>query len=72
MEPRLPELQKVETSEMEHLASQSAPGLIAEFWRFIRHERKWWLIPIVIVLLLLGLLSFLSTTGMAPFISQVI
>jgi hypothetical protein len=71
MNPRLPESQQAETSEMERLANQSDPGLIAEFWSFIRHDGKWWLIPIVIVLLLLGVLAFLSTTGLAPFIYPV-
>lgn len=71
MEPLLPDSQKDEASEMERLASQGDPGLVAEFWDFIRHEGKWWLIPIVAVLLILGLLAFLSTTGLAPFIYPV-
>jgi hypothetical protein len=32
------------------------------------HNKKWWLLPIVIVLFLFGLLIFLSGTGAAPFI----
>ncbi len=43
-------------------------GLIAELWQMIREERKWWIAPIVIVLLVLGVLVLLSTTAAAPFI----
>lgn len=44
------------------------PSLLAEFWQFLCYNKKWWLLPIVIVLLLFGLLIFLSGTGAAPFI----
>jgi len=42
--------------------------LIAEFWAFLRENKKWWLLPILIVFLLLGGLILLQTTGLAPFI----
>jgi hypothetical protein len=45
-----------------------SPGLLGEFWQFLVHNKKWWLLPIVIAILLLGGLVFLSTTGAAPFI----
>ena len=57
-----PEPVKSEPSEIEKLAAQPDPGIIAEFWEFLAQEGKWWLIPILIVLLLLGVLAFLSTT----------
>ena len=47
---------------------EEPPSLLAEFWQFLRHNKKWWLLPILIVLLLFGLLIFLSGTGAAPFI----
>jgi hypothetical protein len=46
----------------------SPPTLIGELWDFLRHNKKWWLLPILIVLLLFGVLIFLSGTGAAPFI----
>jgi len=49
-------------------SEQKPPGLIAEFIDFVLHNKKWWLIPIVVVLLVLGLLVLLSGTGAAPFI----
>jgi hypothetical protein len=43
-------------------------GFIAELWGFFRATRKWWLFPIVAVIVLFSLLVFLSGTGLAPFI----
>jgi len=37
-------------------------------WALMRHQRKYWLVPIVVVLLMLGLLVSLSGTAVAPFI----
>ena len=50
----------------EAASSATAPTLLAEFWEFLRHNKKWWLLPILIVLLLFGVLIFLSGTGAAP------
>jgi drug/metabolite transporter superfamily protein YnfA len=43
-------------------------SFLAEFWAFLKHNKKWWLLPIMIVMLLLGVLIFLSSTAAAPFI----
>lgn len=43
-------------------------GLASEFWYFLQHSKKWWLLPIVVVLVLFGVLMFLSGTAAAPFI----
>lgn len=40
----------------------------AEFFHFLRHNKKWWLTPILVLLFLLGALVMLSGTGVAPFI----
>lgn len=50
------------------LAEQSSPGVIREFLEFLRHNKKWWLLPIVLLLLVFGLLVLLGGTGAAPFI----
>jgi hypothetical protein len=49
-------------------AAQKPSSLASELFRFILHNKKWWLTPIIIVILLLGLIAFLSGTGAAPFI----
>ena len=44
-------------------------GLVAEFWYFMKHEKKWWLSPIIVVLLLVGMLViFTQGSALAPFI----
>ncbi len=43
-------------------------SLLSEFWLFLKSNKKWWLLPIVIVTLLLGALVFFSHTPAAPFI----
>jgi len=47
---------------------QRRENLISELWGFLKQNKKWWLIPILLVLLLFGLLILLSGTGLAPFI----
>ena len=42
---------------------------IKEFWDFLSTRKKFWLLPIIIVLLLLGaLIVFTSGSAIAPFI----
>jgi len=44
-------------------------SLIREFLAFIRQEKKWWMIPLVAVLLLVGgLILFAGSSPLAPFI----
>ena len=47
---------------------QRRRGVLFELWAFLRETRKWWLLPIVAVLLGFGLLAALSSTAAAPFI----
>ncbi len=62
---------KVEESQTNDFASQAEeapPGLIAEFWDFLIHNKKWWLTPIIIVLLFLGTFLVIGGSAAAPFI----
>jgi len=44
-------------------------GILAEFWQFLIHNKKWWLLPIVVVFVIFGiLLVFAQTSPVAPFI----
>ena len=44
-------------------------AVVAEFWEFLRYRKKYWLLPIVMMLLLLGLLIVLTQgSALAPFI----
>ncbi len=49
-------------------ASGKQTGLVAEFIGFLKANKKWWLAPIIISILLLGLLVVFGGTAAAPFI----
>ena len=49
-------------------AEEEQPGLVREFLEFLVESKAWWLTPIIIVLLLVGLLVMLSGSVVAPFI----
>ena len=43
--------------------------LIVEIWHFMRERKKFWLLPIIVVFLVLSSLLFLTSgTAVAPFI----
>jgi hypothetical protein len=44
-------------------------GIVRELWRFMRVRKKYWLLPIVVVMFLLGgLLVLAQGSAVAPFI----
>lgn len=44
-------------------------AILKEFWDFIKIRKKWWLAPIIIILVLLGALIVLTEgSALAPFI----
>ena len=44
-------------------------SLLKELWGFLRTRKKWWLMPIIIVLLALAILVFFTgSSPIAPFI----
>ena len=44
-------------------------SILRELWEFLQYRKKYWLMPIVVLLLLLGLLIALSSgSPLAPFI----
>ena len=55
-------------SEMRKLASSRRTGLVSEFVGFLMENKKWWLAPIIISILLLGALVLLGGSAAAPFI----
>jgi hypothetical protein len=47
----------------------SRAGIGRELWSFLKARKKWWLLPIILVLLLVGmLLVFAQGSVLAPFI----
>jgi hypothetical protein len=50
-------------------ASGSRLSILGELWSFMKIRKKWWLGPIVVVMLLFGLLIVSSSgSAVAPFI----
>jgi hypothetical protein len=44
-------------------------SIVKEFWSFLRVRKKWWIAPIVVLLLTLGLILVLTEgSALAPFI----
>ena len=43
-------------------------GLARELWDFLKDNKKWWLIPILVALALVALLAILGGSGLAPLI----
>lgn len=44
-------------------------GILRELWAFMKVRKKWWLLPIIVVMLLVGtLLVFAQGSALAPFI----
>lgn len=59
---------KPEPSSFETKAAQPQPTVVQTFVAFLRDNKKWWITPIVLVLILLGALVMLGGSGVAPFI----
>lgn len=54
--------------EFEREAESRRTGLAGELWSFLKHNKKWWLLPILVIMLLFALFIILGGTGAAPFI----
>jgi hypothetical protein len=52
----------------EQQAEEVPLGFFREFWDFLRYNKKWWLTPIILVLLLVGVLAVMGGSAAAPFI----
>ena len=52
----------------QELSEAPQPGLMAEFFDFLRHNKKWWLLPLLLIILLQALVLLLAGSAAAPFI----
>jgi hypothetical protein len=44
-------------------------SIIGEFWQFVKQEKKYWLFPLIVVLVLLGIvIVFMQSSALAPFL----
>ncbi len=60
--------QNKEGQSLAEEAKKPRIGLLREYFDFIREDRKWWMAPIIFVLLLVGVFVVLGGTSLAPFI----
>lgn len=60
--------QREPKTDFEEAGQEKQLSLAQEFLLFVAENKKWWLIPILLVLGLVGLLVVLASTGAAPFI----
>jgi hypothetical protein len=57
------------SDDFERAAGQGPPTALGEIWAFLRQNQKWWLLPILAVLLLLGYVTLLlraAATRLTP------
>ena len=57
-------------SEYQKKQENERPNLIGDLWFVIRRERKWWLIPLIVILFgIIGLTLLAGSAGpLAPFL----
>jgi len=58
-------------NEFEQAGKCAETGFFSELIGFLKTNKRWWLTPIVVCLLLLGILLVLGSTGAAPFIYSI-
>ena len=56
------------SDEFAAAAERRRSNVLSDFWGFARANRKWWLTPVIVILLLVGLLLVLAATGAGPLI----
>jgi hypothetical protein len=56
------------SNEFEKASEQKQGNLLSEFLGFLKQNKKFWLLPLILVMLALAALLILSSTAAAPFI----
>ncbi len=70
METPQPGTEPEPASAFEKASAEKPPSLLSEFLEFLKYNKKWWILPILICLALLGVLVYITSTytAMTPFI----
>jgi hypothetical protein len=58
-------------SQSEEFARRGAMGrasFLSDYLYFLKNNKKWWMLPLIVLLLAFGVLMILATSGAAPFI----
>jgi hypothetical protein len=67
-QPKRPQPASSPRNEFEQQAAAARTSLAGEFWYFVKNNKKWWLLPILVCIGLVGALVLLASSGAAPFI----
>lgn len=54
--------------EFNRAAAAGRTGVVTEFIDFLKHNKKWWLVPIILAMAGIGIIIALGSGGAAPFI----
>ena len=68
MSDQTPSEYQSKADEFARQAEQASTGLVREFFDFLRHNKKWWLTPIIVALLIVGFIIVIGSSVAAPFI----
>ena len=68
MEPDAKQTAQADSADFARQASTGQTGFLQEVWLFLRANKKWWLTPLLVILLVFGALVALGGTAVAPFI----
>ena len=55
-------------NSFEEANASAQSSFVSEFWQFLKQNKKFWLIPLIVGLLAFGLLIILGGSAAAPFI----
>ena len=61
-------MEKKQRTEFEKSGEQKDIGLYGELVAMLKQNKKYWLIPLLIILLLFGVLIALGSSAAAPFV----
>ena len=59
---------RTDDGAFERAATRKPRGLLSEYFNYLWTERKWWLAPVIFLLLLASGFIVLGGSGLAPFI----
>jgi hypothetical protein len=54
--------------KFDEIEKDSNRGLLGELWTMLMENKKFWMIPIILTLLLFGILVIIGSSSSAPFI----
>jgi hypothetical protein len=57
-----------QSEEFARRGASARPSFLSDYLYFLKNNKKWWMLPLLVLLLAFGALMILATSGAAPFI----